>query len=59
MKIGVKGQRRAVWGWQAFVNCDEDGFIRRVAVGHGNCAEVDSIEEMVVGDEAALYADKA
>ncbi len=55
----VKGRRRAVWGWQGFVNADEDGFVRRVAVSPGNRAEVDSLEDLVVGDEAALYADGA
>ncbi|WP_422026765.1 IS5 family transposase [Roseovarius sp.] len=59
VKLTVKGRRRAVWGWQAFVNADEDGFVRRVAVSPGNRAEVDSLEDLVVGDEAALYADGA
>jgi len=56
----VKGRRQAVWGWQGFVNADEDGFIRRVAVSPGNEAEVESLfGGLVVGDESALYADKA
>lgn len=55
----VQKGMRAVWGWQAFVNADEDGFIRRVAVSPGNRAEIDSLAELVVGDEAALYADAA
>ena len=59
VKLTVKGRRRAVWGWQTFVNADEDGFVRRVAVSPGNRAEVDSLEDLVVGDEAALYADGA
>ena len=53
----VKGRMQAVWGWQAFVNADEDGFIRRATVSAGNRAEVDSPEDVVVGDEAALHAD--
>lgn len=59
VKVNVKGRKQAVWGWQAFVNADEDGFIRRVAVSPGNRAEVDSLEALVAGDEAALYADAA
>jgi transposase, IS5 family len=51
--------RRVVWGYQAFVNADEDGFVRRVAASPGNRAEVDSLGDLVVGDEAALYADGA
>lgn len=59
VKLNVKGKMQAVWGWQGFVNADEDGFIRRAAVSAGNRAEVDSLEDVVVGDEAALYADSA
>ena len=59
VKVTVKGRKQAVWGWQAFVNADEDGFIRRVAISPGNRAEVDSLEELVVGDETELYADAA
>ncbi|KMW57270.1 ISMca7, transposase [Candidatus Rhodobacter oscarellae] len=59
VKVTVKGRKQAVWGWQAFVNCDEDGYIRRVAVSAGNRAEVDSLEALVAGDESALYADAA
>lgn len=59
VKVTVKGRRQAVWGWQAFVNADEDGFVRRVSVSPGNRAEVDSLFDLVVGDETALYADSA
>ncbi len=59
VKVTVKGRRQAVWGWQAFVNADEDGFVRRVSVSPGNRAEVDSLCDLVVGDETALYADSA
>lgn len=59
VKFNVKGKMQAVWGWQGFVNADEDGFIQRAAVSAGNSAEVDSLEDVVVGDEAALFADSA
>ena len=60
VKVNAKGKKRATWGWQAFVNADEDGFIRRTAVSPGNEAEVDSLfDGLVVGDETALYADAA
>lgn len=60
VKVTVKGRKQAVWGWQGFVNADEDSFIRRIAVSPGNKAEVDSLfGGLVVGDESALYADKA
>jgi IS5 family transposase len=41
VKLNVKGKMQAVWGWQGFVNADEDGFIRQAAVSAGNRAEVD------------------
>lgn len=59
VKVNVKGKMQAVWGFQGFVNADEDGFIRRVAVTPGNHAEVNSLADLVVGDEAELYADAA
>ena len=59
VKLDAKGRVRAVWGYQAFVNADEDGFVRRIAISPGNRAEVDSLEDLVVGDETALYADAA
>lgn len=59
VKVNVKGKMQAVWGYQAFVNCDEDGFIHQVAVSPGNKAEVDSLERLMTGGEVALYADAA
>lgn len=60
VKVNAKGKKLARWGWQAFVNADEDGFIRRTAVSPGNEAEVDSLfDGLVVGDKTALYADAA
>jgi len=35
IKVNVKGKVQAVWGWRAFVNCDEDSFIRGVGVTRG------------------------
>jgi len=59
VKINVKGKMQAVWGYQAFVNVDEDGFIHAAAVTPGNRAEVDSLEDLMTGGEGALYADAA
>lgn len=59
VKINVKGKLQAVWGYQAVVNADEDGFIRRVVVSPGNEAEVESLSQVIVGDETELYADSA
>jgi IS5 family transposase len=59
VKINVKGKMQAVWGYQAFVNVDEDGFIHAAAVTPGNHAEVDSLSDLMTGGEVALYADAA
>ena len=59
VKVSVKGRMQAVWGWQGFVNVDEDGFIHAVDVSPGNKAEVDSLEGLMTGGEVALYADAA
>lgn len=58
-KVNVKGEMQAVRGYQTFINCDEDGFVRRIEVSPGNHAEADSIGGLPVGDETALYADAA
>ena len=29
VKVNVEGKMRATWGYQAFVNADEDNFIRK------------------------------
>ena len=59
VKVNVKGRMQAVWGYQGFVNVDEDGFIHAVAVSPGNKAEVDSLPDLMTGGETALYADAA
>jgi IS5 family transposase len=59
VKVNAKGKVQAVWGYQGFVNIDEDGFIHAVDVTPGNQAEVDSLEGLMTGGEVALYADAA
>lgn len=59
VKVNVKGRMQAVWGYQSFVNVDEDGFIHATAVTPGNKAGVDSLEGLMTGDEVALCADAA
>jgi IS5 family transposase len=59
VKVNARGRMQAVWGWQGFVNCDEDGFIHAADVSPGNHAEVNSLEALLTGGETALYADAA
>ena len=59
VKVNSKGKVQAIWGWNAFVNADEDNFIHAVEVTPGNEAEVTSLPDLMTGGEVALYADKA
>jgi IS5 family transposase len=59
VKLDGQGRRRAVWGWQAFVNSDEDGFIHATALSPGNRHEIRSLPRVITGGESQLYADAA
>ncbi|KLN61834.1 hypothetical protein WH96_05970 [Kiloniella spongiae] len=59
VKVNTKGKVQAKWGYQAFVNCDEDGFIFATALTPGNRHEINSLTDLLYGSEAALYADSA
>ena len=59
VKVNTKGKVQAKWGYQAFVNCDEDGFIFATALTPGNKHEINSLTGLLDGSEAALYADSA
>ena len=59
VKVEASGKVQRVWGYQGFVNVDEDGFIHKVAVTPGNHAEVNSLAALMRGGERALYADAA
>lgn len=47
-KVNTKGKVQAKWGYQAFVNCDEDGFIFAMALTPGNRHEINSLTDLLV-----------
>ena len=59
VKTSAKGKKTATWGYNAFVNCDEDQFIMATAVTPGNWHESRSLHDLIDGSEAMLMADSA
>ena len=61
-EAGRYGQNKdsSVSGYKAHVGVDQDsGLVRRVVVTPANVNDTEVADELVMGDEAALYADKA
>jgi len=59
VKVNAKGKMQAKWGFQAFVNCDEDGFIFATTMTRGNEHEINSLTKLLDGNEDMLFADSA
>ena len=59
VKVNAKGKMQAKWGYQAFVNCDEDGFIFATTMTPGNEHEINSLTKLLDGREDMLFADSA
>ena len=59
VKVNAKGKMQAKWGFQAFVNIDEDGFIFATALTPGNKHEINSLTGLLDGSEDMLFADSA
>lgn len=59
VKVNAKGKMQAKWGFQAFVNIDEDGFIFATALTPGNKHEINSLTGLLDESEDMLFADSA
>lgn len=59
VKVNAKGHSSAKWGYNAFVNCDEDQFIMATTISPGNRHESQSLHDLIDGSEAMLFADSA
>ena len=59
VKVNAKGKMQAKWGYQAFVNIDEDGFIFATACTPGNEHEINSLAGLLDPTEDMLFADSA
>ena len=59
VKVNTKGKMQAKWGYQAFSNCDENGFISATALTPGNEHDINSLTKLLDGSEDMLFADSA
>jgi len=59
VKVNAKGKVQAKWGYNAFLNVDEDGFIFASSLTPGNEHEINSLTDLLDGSEEMLFADSA
>jgi IS5 family transposase len=59
VKRAANGKQTSTYGYKAHVNVEEDGFIKTVAYTAGNVHDSQVFEELLTGDETAVYGDKA
>jgi len=59
VKNDSRGRRKSTYGYSVHTGVDEDGFIHRQTVTPGNVHDSTQRDTLLLGDEAALYADAA
>lgn len=59
VKKDSKGRRKSTYGYSVHTGVDEDGFIHSQTVTPGNVHDSTQRDSLLLGDEAALYADSA
>jgi IS5 family transposase len=59
VKADSRGRNKATYGFSVHTGVDEDGFIHRQTVTAGNVHDSRERDTLLLGDEAALYADAA
>ena len=59
MKRDSRGWMKSAYGYSVHAGVDEDGFIHRQTVTPGNVHDSRERNRLLLGDEAALYADAA
>lgn len=59
VKANSRGKKTSIYGYSLHVGCDEDGFIHRQSMTPGNAHDSTQLDTLLLGDEAALYADPA
>ena len=59
VKADSCGNIRSTYGYSVHTGVDEDGFIHRQTVTPGNAHDSNERDTLLLGDEAALYADAA
>lgn len=59
VKADSRGNMKSTYGYSVHAGVDEDGFIHRQTVTPGNAHDSTERDTLLLGDEAALYADAA
>ena len=59
VKNDSRGRKKSTYGFSVHTGVDEDGFIHRQRVTSGNIHDSQERDALLLGDEAALYADAA
>ena len=59
VKADSRGNMKSTYGYSIHTGVDEDGFIHRQTVTPGNAHDSTERDTLLLGDEAALYADAA
>lgn len=59
VKNDSRGNKKSTFGFSVHTGVDEDGFIHRQSVTAGNVHDSQERDTLLLGDEAALYADAA
>ncbi len=59
VKNDSRGNKKSIYGFSVHTGVDEDGFIHRQSVTPGNVHDSQERDTLLLGDEAALYADAA
>lgn len=59
VKADSRGNTKSTYGYSIHTGVDEDGFIHRQTVTPGNAHDSTERDTLLLGDEAALYADAA
>jgi len=59
VKQDSRGRQKSTYGYSVHTGVDEDGFIHRQQVTAGNVHDSQALDDLLLGDETALYADAA
>ena len=59
VKNDSQGRKKSTYGYSVHTGVDEDGFVQRQSVTPGHVHDSQQRDELLLGDETALYADAA
>lgn len=59
VKNDSRGRKKSTYGYSVHTGVDEDGFIQRQTMTPGNVHDSQEFDNLLLGDEDALYADAA